>query len=101
MGRGAILVHSPAIVSLPTCRRHPIFCHRCQSAPFPAAADPLSQQALDVQAQDLALEDSLYALDKSLNTSSIEPDAYLKQVCVMGAVSGIVGVWRRWVGCGG
>ena len=45
-----------------------------------AAADPLSQQALEVQAQDLALEDALYALDKALNSGAIEPDAYLKQV---------------------
>ncbi|KAL4433713.1 hypothetical protein ABPG75_000154 [Micractinium tetrahymenae] len=45
-----------------------------------SAADPLSQQALEVQAQDLALEDALYALDKSLNAAAIEPDAYLKQV---------------------
>ena len=44
-----------------------------------AAADPLSQQALEVQAQDLALEDALYALDKALNSGAIEPDAYLKQ----------------------
>ncbi len=48
--------------------------------PASAAADPLSQQALEVQAQDLALEDALYALDKSLNAAAVEPDAYLKQV---------------------
>ncbi|EFN51831.1 hypothetical protein CHLNCDRAFT_139682 [Chlorella variabilis] len=45
-----------------------------------SAADPLSQQALEVQAQDLALEDALYALDKALNQGTIEADAYLKQV---------------------
>ena len=45
-----------------------------------AAADPLSQQALEAQAQDLALEDALYALDKALNQGVIEADAYLKQV---------------------
>lgn len=44
-----------------------------------AAADPLSQQALEVQAQDLALEDTLYALDKALNSNNVEPDVYLRQ----------------------
>jgi len=44
-----------------------------------AAADPLSQQALEAQAQDLALEDALYALDKALNSGSVEADVYLRQ----------------------
>ncbi|GAB4822413.1 hypothetical protein N2152v2_009459 [Parachlorella kessleri] len=44
------------------------------------AADALSQQALDVQAFDLALEDALYALDKALNAGLVQPDAYIKQV---------------------
>ena len=61
---------------------------------MPAAADPLSQQALDVQAQDLALEDSLYALDKALNSSTIEPDAYLKQARVGAVGSWGVGLWK-------
>lgn len=54
-----------------------------RSSPTPAAcraaADPLSQQALEVQAQDLALEDALYALDKALNSGSVEADVYLRQ----------------------
>lgn len=32
-----------------------------------------------MQAQDLALEDALYALDKALNSGSVEADVYLRQ----------------------
>lgn len=48
-----------------------------------AAADVLSQQALEVQAMDLALEDVLYALDKALlqgSGSPLQAEDYLKQV---------------------
>ena len=61
------------------CLTHPC----CLLAPAaPAVADPLSQQALEVQAQDLALDDALTALDEALRSGGLELDAYLKQVCV-------------------
>lgn len=44
------------------------------------AADILSQQALDAQAEDLALEDALYSLNKALQDSVISAEAYMKQV---------------------
>jgi ESCRT-I complex subunit TSG101 len=43
-------------------------------------ADVLSRQALDGQAEDLALEDTLYSLDKALQAGSITPEVYIKQV---------------------
>ncbi|KAK9813095.1 hypothetical protein WJX72_008931 [[Myrmecia] bisecta] len=43
-------------------------------------ADILSRQALDAQAQDMAIEDGLYALDKALQNGSISAEVYLKQV---------------------
>lgn len=43
-------------------------------------ADVLSRQALDAQAEDLALEDALYSLDKALQDGVVTPDVYLKQV---------------------
>ena len=36
--------------------------------------------ALHVQAEDLALEDALYALDKAVNSGVLTADVYLKQV---------------------
>lgn len=55
-------------------------CHSpSRPRPTRAAADALSQAAVEVQAQDLALEDALYALDKALNSGAVEADAYLKQ----------------------
>lgn len=45
-------------------------------------ADVLSRQALDGQAEDLALEDTLYSLDKALQAGSLTPEAYIKQVIV-------------------
>eukprot|EP00887_Chlorella_sp_A99_P006876 scaffold2.g6876.t1 len=44
------------------------------------AADPLSQQALEAQAEDLAMEDCLYELDKALQAGRVAPEAYLRQV---------------------
>ncbi|KAK9787367.1 hypothetical protein WJX73_002163 [Symbiochloris irregularis] len=44
------------------------------------AADVLSRQALDAQAEDLALEDTMYELDKTLQESNQPADAYLKQI---------------------
>ena len=43
-------------------------------------ADVLSRQALDAQAEDLALEDALYSLDKALQDGALTPEAYMKQV---------------------
>ncbi len=43
-------------------------------------ADVLSRQALDAQAEDLALEDTLYSLNKALQEGVISAEAYMKQV---------------------
>lgn len=45
-----------------------------------APADVLSRQALEAQAEDLALEDALYSLDKALQDAIIPPEVYMKQV---------------------
>ena len=44
------------------------------------AADVLSRQALDAQAEDLALEDTLYSLNKALQEGVIPSESYMKQV---------------------
>lgn len=44
-------------------------------------ADVLSKQALNGQAEDLAMEDTLYALEKAMQAGSLTPDVYIKQVC--------------------
>lgn len=43
-------------------------------------ADVLSRQALDAQAEDLALEDTLYSLNKALQEGVITAEVYMKQV---------------------
>lgn len=43
------------------------------------AADVLSRQALDAQAEDLALEDTLYSLNKALQDGIISAEIYMKQ----------------------
>lgn len=45
------------------------------------AADPLCQQALECQAEDMAMEDTLYALERALTDGHLPADTYLKQVC--------------------
>lgn len=45
------------------------------------AADSLCQQALDCQAEDMAIEDTLYALERALTDGHLPADTYLKQVC--------------------
>lgn len=42
--------------------------------------DDLSSQALDAHAADLAIEETLYALDKALQRGLLQPEVYLKQV---------------------
>jgi len=44
------------------------------------AADPLCQQALECQAEDMAIEDTLYALERALTDGHLPADSYLKQV---------------------
>ena len=44
------------------------------------AADVLSAQALEAQAEDMAVEDTLYSLDKALQEGALQPEAYMKQV---------------------
>ena len=43
-------------------------------------ADPLSAAALAAQAEDMAVEDALYALDRALAAGGLPPDAYLRAV---------------------
>ena len=43
-------------------------------------ADVLSKQALEAQAEDLALEDTLYSLDKALQEGVLISETYMKQV---------------------
>lgn len=63
------------------------------------AADPLCQQALECQAEDMAIEDTLYALERALTDGHLPSDTYLKQVsphalsfvfdCRMGQLRGV------------
>ena len=43
-------------------------------------ADALSKQALQAAAEDMAIEDTLYSLERGLQNGIVEPEAYLKQV---------------------
>ena len=45
------------------------------------AVDPLAAQALEGQAEDLAIEDTLYALQKALQAGLLDAPTYLRQVC--------------------
>lgn len=44
------------------------------------AADALCAQALEAQAEDMAVEDTLYALERSFQSGGLAADVYLKQV---------------------
>ena len=62
------------------------------------AADPLSQQALECQAEDMAIEDTLYALERALTDGHLPSDTYLKQVSPS-ALSCVLKPWSvnpRW-----
>lgn len=45
------------------------------------AADALCQQALEAQAEDMAVEDTLYAVERCFQSDGLAADVYLKQVC--------------------
>lgn len=66
------------------------------------AVDALDAQALEVQAQDLALEDTLYVLQKAFQDGLLDAPSYLRQVCGDGvtlvlcahvALKGALHVW--------
>ena len=42
-------------------------------------ANALSRQALMAAAEDMAIEDTLYSLERGLQNGIVEPEAYLKQ----------------------
>ncbi len=43
-------------------------------APEGAMSEQLSKQALDIQAEDLTMEDTLHALEKAMQAGSLTPD---------------------------
>lgn len=43
------------------------------------AADALCQQGLEAQAEDMAAEDTLYALERAFQGGLLDAPAYLKQ----------------------
>ena len=43
-------------------------------------SDPLSAQAIEVIAKDMAIEDALYSLEQALLNDALDPEVYLKQV---------------------
>ncbi len=45
--------------------------------------DELAAQALEVQAEDMALEDTLYALQKAFQGGQLDATTYLRQVCLV------------------
>lgn len=44
------------------------------------AADALCGQALEAQAEDMAIEDTLYALERAFQSGALDAPVYLKQV---------------------
>ena len=59
-------------------------------------ADVLSKQALDGQAEDLAMEDTLYALEKAMQAGSLAPDVYIKQVGHLACKGPCFALSQRW-----
>lgn len=47
------------------------------------AADALCGQALEAQAEDMAIEDTLYSLERAFQTGVLDAAVYLKQVCFL------------------
>ncbi len=45
--------------------------------------DELAVQALEVQVEDMALEDTLYALQKAFQGGHLDATTYLRQVCML------------------
>ena len=76
--------------------RHGVFCvGEVDADSALVAADPLCQQALECQAEDMAIEDTLYALERALTDGHLPADTYLKQVSINRQNADIAGQFHR------